>query len=73
MFLVMDLSCAYCYFSLWKNSVERGLKADDILAPDKNGRLGGFALFLCYISCSCSKADLNFIDTANPWLNDSAC
>lgn len=49
MFLVMDLSCAYCYFSLWKNSVERGLKADDVLAPDKNGRLGGFALLLSVI------------------------
>lgn len=49
MFLVMDLSCAYCYFSLWKNSVERGLKADGVLAPDKNGRLGGFALFLSVI------------------------
>lgn len=71
MFLVMDLSCAYCYFSLWKNSVERGLEADDVLAPDKNGWFC-FVSF-CYISCSCSKADLNFIDTANPWLNDSAC
>ena len=52
MFLVMDLSCAYCYFSLWRNSVERGLKADDVLAPDKNGRLGGFALFLSVIQAA---------------------